>query len=54
MNKYVLLLNLQKFSVVEQEKIDKFMLELDGTENKCECLFVCCLNCPISTFFFFT
>ncbi|KAG7323534.1 hypothetical protein KOW79_013236 [Hemibagrus wyckioides] len=24
----------QKFSVVEQEKIDKFMLELDGTENK--------------------
>uniref|UniRef100_A0A668V497 Beta-enolase n=1 Tax=Oreochromis aureus TaxID=47969 RepID=A0A668V497_OREAU len=23
-----------KFSVVEQEKIDKFMLELDGTENK--------------------
>lgn len=53
MNKYVLLLNLQKFSVVEQEKIDKFMLELDGTENKCECLFVCCLNCPISTFFFF-
>ena len=28
----------QKFSVVEQEKIDKFMLELDGTENKCRCL----------------
>ncbi|CAM9099144.1 unnamed protein product [Lampetra planeri] len=26
----------KKFSVVEQEKIDKFMLELDGTENKCE------------------
>ncbi|KPP59516.1 beta-enolase-like, partial [Scleropages formosus] len=24
----------QKFSVVEQEKIDQFMLELDGTENK--------------------
>uniref|UniRef100_A0A8K9UN55 Beta-enolase n=1 Tax=Oncorhynchus mykiss TaxID=8022 RepID=A0A8K9UN55_ONCMY len=24
----------QKFSVVDQEKIDKFMLELDGTENK--------------------
>uniref|UniRef100_A0A3Q2PRP1 phosphopyruvate hydratase n=1 Tax=Fundulus heteroclitus TaxID=8078 RepID=A0A3Q2PRP1_FUNHE len=24
----------QKISVVEQEKIDKFMLELDGTENK--------------------
>uniref|UniRef100_A0A8B9HQ63 Beta-enolase n=1 Tax=Astyanax mexicanus TaxID=7994 RepID=A0A8B9HQ63_ASTMX len=24
----------QKLSVVEQEKIDKFMLELDGTENK--------------------
>uniref|UniRef100_A0A669EQF7 Beta-enolase n=1 Tax=Oreochromis niloticus TaxID=8128 RepID=A0A669EQF7_ORENI len=24
----------KKFSVVEQEKIDKFMLELDGTENK--------------------
>lgn len=28
--------SLQKFSVVEQEKIDKFMLELDGTENKCK------------------
>uniref|UniRef100_G3N816 Beta-enolase n=1 Tax=Gasterosteus aculeatus aculeatus TaxID=481459 RepID=G3N816_GASAC len=26
--------NLINFSVVEQEKIDKFMLELDGTENK--------------------
>lgn len=26
----------QKFSVVDQEKIDKFMLELDGTENKCK------------------
>lgn len=26
----------QKLSVVEQEKIDQFMLELDGTENKCE------------------
>ncbi|XP_016117405.1 beta-enolase-like [Sinocyclocheilus grahami] len=24
----------KKFSVVDQEKIDKFMLELDGTENK--------------------
>ncbi|TWW63208.1 Beta-enolase [Takifugu flavidus] len=24
----------QKFSVVEQEKIDQFMLDLDGTENK--------------------
>ncbi|XP_074479974.1 beta-enolase-like [Sebastes fasciatus] len=24
----------KNFSVVEQEKIDKFMLELDGTENK--------------------
>uniref|UniRef100_A0A8C9T9G8 Beta-enolase n=1 Tax=Scleropages formosus TaxID=113540 RepID=A0A8C9T9G8_SCLFO len=24
----------KKFSVVEQEKIDQFMLELDGTENK--------------------
>lgn len=22
--------------MVEQEKIDKFMLELDGTENKCK------------------
>ncbi|KAG8006379.1 Gamma-enolase [Nibea albiflora] len=26
--------SVQNFSVVEQEKIDKFMLELDGTENK--------------------
>lgn len=26
----------QGFNVVDQEKIDKFMLELDGTENKCK------------------
>lgn len=26
----------QKLSVVDQEKVDKFMIELDGTENKCE------------------
>ncbi|NXA16538.1 ENOB enolase, partial [Sapayoa aenigma] len=26
----------KKLSVVEQEKIDKLMIELDGTENKCE------------------
>lgn len=30
--------NVQKLSVVEQEKIDKFMIELDGTENKCRWL----------------
>lgn len=28
----------QKISVVEQEKIDKLMIEMDGTENKCELL----------------
>lgn len=28
--------SLQNISVVEQEKIDKLMLEMDGTENKCE------------------
>ncbi|XP_069916014.1 beta-enolase isoform X4 [Oryctolagus cuniculus] len=27
----------KKLSVVDQEKVDKFMIELDGTENKCEC-----------------
>lgn len=26
----------QKISVVEQEKIDRVMIELDGTENKCK------------------
>lgn len=26
----------KKLSVVDQEKVDKFMIELDGTENKCE------------------
>ncbi|KAH1187978.1 hypothetical protein KIL84_020624 [Mauremys mutica] len=26
----------KKLSVVEQEKIDKLMIDLDGTENKCE------------------
>lgn len=29
-------LSFQKLSVVDQEKVDKFMIELDGTENKCE------------------
>lgn len=28
--------SLQNINVVEQEKIDKLMLEMDGTENKCE------------------
>lgn len=27
---------LQNLNVVEQEKIDKLMLEMDGTENKCK------------------
>lgn len=28
----------QKVNVVEQEKIDRLMIEMDGTENKCELL----------------
>lgn len=28
--------SLQNINVVEQEKIDKLMLEMDGTENKCK------------------
>lgn len=31
---------LQGLSVVDQEKIDNLMLEMDGTENKCNFLFV--------------
>lgn len=27
---------IQDVSVVEQEKIDKLMLDMDGTENKCK------------------
>lgn len=27
---------LQNFDVTNQEAIDKFMIELDGTENKCK------------------
>lgn len=27
---------LQEISVVEQEKLDNMMIEMDGTENKCE------------------
>lgn len=30
--------SLQKLNVVEQEKIDNLMIEMDGTENKCEWL----------------
>lgn len=32
---------LQNVNVVEQEKIDKLMLEMDGTENKCEWALCC-------------
>lgn len=32
----VLLLSLQNVNVVEQEKIDKLMLDMDGSENKCK------------------
>lgn len=28
----------QGISVVEQEKLDNMMIEMDGTENKCKCL----------------
>lgn len=31
---------LQGLSVVDQEKIDNLMLEMDGTENKCNLLFI--------------
>lgn len=33
--------SLQNVNVVEQEKIDKLMLEMDGTENKCEWALSC-------------
>lgn len=33
--------SLQNVNVVEQEKIDKLMLEMDGTENKCEWALCC-------------
>lgn len=33
--------SLQNVSVVEQEKIDKLMLEMDGTENKCKWALCC-------------
>lgn len=29
----------QDVSVLEQEKIDKLMLDMDGTENKCKLTF---------------
>lgn len=32
---------LQNVNVVEQEKIDKLMLEMDGSENKCKCALCC-------------
>lgn len=28
--------NFQSLSVMEQDKIDKLMLDMDGTENKCK------------------
>lgn len=37
----VLVASLQNVNVVEQEKIDKLMLEMDGTENKCEWALCC-------------
>ena len=29
----------QSVSVVDQEKVDKLMLDMDGTENKCKLFF---------------
>lgn len=40
----VLVASLQNVNVVEQEKIDKLMLEMDGTENKCEWAFCVALR----------
>lgn len=34
----ILLCQIQDVSVTEQEKIDKLMLDMDGTENKCKML----------------
>lgn len=36
----------QKVNVVEQEKIDRLMIEMDGTENKCELPGVTCAGLP--------
>lgn len=33
--------SLQHVNVVEQEKIDKLMLEMDGSENKCKWALCC-------------
>lgn len=33
---YVNVCCLQGISVVEQEQLDNMMIEMDGTENKCE------------------
>lgn len=33
--------SLQNVNVVEQEKIDKLMLEMDGSENKCKWVLCC-------------
>lgn len=37
----VLFLSLQNVNVVEQEKIDKLMLDMDGSENKCKWALCC-------------
>lgn len=37
----VLLLSLQNVNVVEQDKIDKLMLDMDGSENKCKWALCC-------------
>lgn len=35
----------QDVSVVEQEKIDKLMLDMDGTDNKCKLILQINMNC---------
>ena len=39
---------LQGLHVTDQEKVDNFMLKLDGTENKCSCLLCIFLHPPVA------
>ena len=39
----------QDVSVVEQERIDQIMIDLDGTDNKCKCDFYNQLLKPLIT-----
>ena len=49
-NSHVTWFLFQAISVVEQEKLDNLMIEMDGTENKCTIIYIAYVHLGVSQF----